>query len=130
MSTTRWSLVFGKSSKGYEKTAKRKIYFKIPGSLPAILKNGRMGGGISHDLLARHRVTRWGEFWPIWRLFTLGSFCENYTNSTNNRAIFSTVDAPIFTKLGYILGDFLTNASGHPSAGKTVDNMMPAKEWR
>jgi hypothetical protein len=34
------------------------------------------------------RVTRLGEFSPIGRLFTLGSFCEDGINSTNNWVTF------------------------------------------
>jgi hypothetical protein len=49
----------------------------------------------------------------------LGSFLKNYGSSTNNWATFSPVKAVhllIFTRigLGYILGDFFTNAFGHP----------------
>jgi hypothetical protein len=32
-----------------------------------------------------------GEFSPVGRLFTLDSFCEQFRNSTNNGATFSTV---------------------------------------
>jgi hypothetical protein len=59
-----------------------------------------------------------GEFSPVGRLFTLNSFRENYRNSTNTLGYFfhGKICALIFTRngLGYILGDFFTNASGHP----------------
>jgi hypothetical protein len=63
-------------------------------------------------------VTRLGEFSPIGRLFPSGSFFENYRNSTNNWATFFRYESCvlIFTRngMGYILGDFFTNVSGHP----------------
>jgi hypothetical protein len=37
------------------------------------------------------RVTRFGEFSPNGRLFTLGKYCENYCNSTHLLCTFSTV---------------------------------------
>jgi hypothetical protein len=56
------------------------------------------------------RVTRLGEFSPIGRLFTLGSFVENYRRMLKFLATFflSKRHVLILTKnaLGYILGDF------------------------
>jgi hypothetical protein len=65
------------------------------------------------------RVTRLGEFRPIGRLFTLGSFCETYRNSTNTWATFlhCKICALIFAING--LGDFFTSASGHPGRPAT-----------
>jgi hypothetical protein len=46
-----------------------------------------------------------------------GSFCENYRSSSNTWAVFQRKsDVLIITKygMGYSLGDFFPNASGHP----------------
>jgi hypothetical protein len=64
-------------------------------------------------------VTRFGEFSPIGRLLTLDSFfCENYSNSKSHwtSCFHGKSCVLIFTRngLGYVLGDFFTNASGHP----------------
>jgi hypothetical protein len=63
------------------------------------------------------RVTRLGEFSPIGRLNTLGIFVKiteifGLLFSRGKSCLL------IFTKngLGYILGDFFTNASGHPAS--------------
>jgi hypothetical protein len=40
------------------------------------------------DTLFPTRVTRLGEFSPIWRLFSLGSFLENYISSANSWGTF------------------------------------------
>jgi hypothetical protein len=47
-----------------------------------------------------------GEFSPIGWLFSLGGFCENYT--VTDMYTFLTKN-----ELGYLLGDFFKNASGH-----------------
>jgi hypothetical protein len=64
------------------------------------------------------RVTRFGEFSPIGWLLTLGSFCKQIKNSTIHWATcFHGIGCVLIFKrnwLGYILGDFFTNASGHP----------------
>jgi hypothetical protein len=48
----------------------------------------------------------------------MGSFCGNYRSGTNNWASFINGESYvlIFEKngLGYSLGDFFINASGHP----------------
>jgi hypothetical protein len=59
-----------------------------------------------------------GEFSSIGRLFSLGSFFRKFPNSPNLWDTFSKVKfmcVLILTKngLGHILGDFLTNPSGH-----------------
>jgi hypothetical protein len=38
-----------------------------------------------------NRVARLGEFSHFGRLFSFGSFCENYGSSTHNLSTFSTV---------------------------------------
>jgi hypothetical protein len=49
----------------------------------------------------------------------LGSFVKNYRRCTNNWATYlnskSYVLIIFFNELGDILGDFFTNASGHPA---------------
>jgi hypothetical protein len=64
-------------------------------------------------------VTGLGEFSPFGRSFTLGSFFVNYKSGQNFGAAFYRRKryAIILAKngLGCILGDFLSNALGHPS---------------
>jgi hypothetical protein len=64
------------------------------------------------------RVTRMGEFSPIGWLFTLGSFFNDRTTA-NFWTAFSQLTGYVFilTKngLGYSLGDFVKNVSGHPA---------------
>jgi hypothetical protein len=56
-----------------------------------------------------------GEFSPIWRSFSLGSFFENCKSSTNSWATFVHGTSYALNRLGYyILGDFFTNSSSHP----------------
>jgi hypothetical protein len=60
-----------------------------------------------------------GRIFASWfTVFTLDSFCENYRSSTGNWAtsLHGKIAVLIIAKngLGYILGDFFTNASGHP----------------
>jgi hypothetical protein len=58
-----------------------------------------------------------GEYLPIGRLFSLGSFFEKCKSSTNSWFFFDgTSCVLILTQnwLGYILGDFFANSSGHP----------------
>jgi hypothetical protein len=64
------------------------------------------------------RVTRLGEFSPIVHLTTWISFSK-ITEAAQIWGLFFTngkICVPILTKngLGYILGDFFTNSSGHP----------------
>jgi hypothetical protein len=63
-------------------------------------------------------MNRLAEFSPIGLLFSLGSFLKNKKSSQNFYAyfIYSKSYVLILTKsvLAYILGDFLTNSSGHP----------------
>jgi hypothetical protein len=58
----------------------------------------------------------------------LGSCCENYRSSQNNGATFfhGKSNVVIFTKnvFGYILGDFFTNASGHPGVYPPATNVQ------
>jgi hypothetical protein len=65
------------------------------------------------------RVTGLGEFSPIGRLFTLGCFFENYKISLNYWVTFfhgETCALTLTTNgLGYTLGDFFKNLSGHPA---------------
>jgi hypothetical protein len=61
-----------------------------------------------------------GRIFAYWVLFSVDSFCENYKYIPNSWTTFSTLKAMyvvIFSKngFGYILGNFLTNASGHPA---------------
>jgi hypothetical protein len=67
------------------------------------------------------RVTRLGEFSPIGRLFSLGSSSKNCRSS---QIFWATIFcgknyllALTTTGLGYILGYFFKNASGHPAHG-------------
>jgi hypothetical protein len=62
-------------------------------------------------------VTRLGEFSPNGRLFTLGTvmnpkrspnFCATFSRSVDYALILPKIG------LGYILGVFFTNSSGHP----------------
>jgi hypothetical protein len=57
-------------------------------------------------------ATRLGEFSPTGWVFTLGSFLENFKSRQKNLATFYHRKK---LSLGYILGDSLTNASGHPA---------------
>jgi hypothetical protein len=64
-----------------------------------------------------------GEFSPIRHLFTLGSSSENDKSSPNfGICTFQEgkIDVLVLTKngMGYILGDFFTNSSGHPAGGR------------
>jgi hypothetical protein len=64
-------------------------------------------------------MTRFGEFSPIVRLFTLGSFLKLKEAAQIFGLLFSHGEKYVcnnFDKngLGYMLGDFLTNSSGHP----------------
>jgi hypothetical protein len=78
-----------------------------------------------HDSLAAEAavVYKQGDqigriFAPNGRLFLLGIFFEKYRSSPNLLATlpFGKIYALIVTNkgLGYILGDFFTNSSGHP----------------
>jgi hypothetical protein len=64
------------------------------------------------------RVTRFGEISAYGRLFSLGIFLKNTRNGLHIWATFPhSIDYELnLTKkrLGNILGDFLTNSSGHP----------------
>jgi hypothetical protein len=71
-----------------------------------------------HD---QNRVTRLGEFSPIGRVTNFwGTFCENYISCTTSWATFFNGESCVLIikkiGLGYILGDFFTNASGHPGS--------------
>jgi hypothetical protein len=83
-----------------------------------------MGGGFGRDQISPKaldlwetrrfclpgRVTRLGEFSPNGRLFTVGPyFCATFSLSIDYLLIFKN------NALGYILGDFFTNLSGHPA---------------
>jgi hypothetical protein len=67
-----------------------------------------------------------GEFSPIGRWFTLGSFFENYERNADFISTFfsSTSCVLIHTKtgLGNILGDFFTYSSGHPASNSASDS--------
>jgi hypothetical protein len=69
-------------------------------------------------------VARLGEFSPIESLFTLGSFVKNYRRSTNIWATYLNGKSYVLiiskNELGDILGDFFTNASGHPGLHKCL----------
>jgi hypothetical protein len=78
------------------------------------------------DLILQPSPTRYhdqgdqiGRILAYWATVSSGKFCENYGNSTNNWAtIFHGKKCVlIFTRngLGYILGDFFTNAHANPS---------------
>jgi hypothetical protein len=66
-------------------------------------------------MYAQCRVTRLGEFSPIGRLFVLVRFFL-MTEKARNFGLLSPKYVSILTKnmFGYILGDFITNSSGHP----------------
>jgi hypothetical protein len=55
----------------------------------------------------------WATVYILWVVFR-----EDFRNSTNNGATFSESRLSIFTGngFGYILGEFIANASGHPSS--------------
>jgi hypothetical protein len=59
----------------------------------------------------------WANFRPLGDSLLWVFFCENDRNSTNNwSTFFHCKSCPLIFKkngLGYILGDFFTNASGH-----------------
>jgi hypothetical protein len=67
------------------------------------------------------RVTRLGEFSPIWRLFSLDSFMEITVVAQKLGLLFPRskfyVYILIWAKngLGYVLCDFFTNSSAHPA---------------
>jgi hypothetical protein len=79
-------------------------------------------------------VTRLGEFLPIGRLFNLDSSFEKFRSSLNfwDNFVHGASYAMILTKnaLGYILGDFFANSSGHPAhrAVHTSEEAMHAAE--
>jgi hypothetical protein len=57
-----------------------------------------------------------GEFSPFGRLLTLGSLFENYKSSPKCWQLFNSVKfmhSFIKRGLGYILGEFFKNSSGH-----------------
>jgi hypothetical protein len=72
------------------------------------------------EIMLSSRVNRLGEFSHIGRLFNLGSLLENYRDRPNCVLIFPLYVhnsyALILTQkpLGYILGIFFSNSSGHP----------------
>jgi hypothetical protein len=73
----------------------------------------------SEQKLAMFRVTRLGEFSPIGWLFTLGSFLKMTKVAQIYGLHFPNVSATcvlILRKngLGYLLGAFFANSSGHP----------------
>jgi hypothetical protein len=80
--------------------------------------------------LLRVRVTRLDEFSPFGRLFSLGSFLRlrKYPKILGNFFRSSGFVVLILAKngLGYILGDFFTNSSGHPVA----DGVARDKKFR
>jgi hypothetical protein len=62
-------------------------------------------------------VTKLGEFSPIGRLFSLGIFFENYKRANILVYFFRGLNFELILAqngLGYILGEFFTNSSGHP----------------
>jgi hypothetical protein len=64
-------------------------------------------------------VARWGEFLPLGQHFIFGRFLRTTEVAQHFGASFSTVPVMfviIFDKaaLGFVLGDFFTNTSGHP----------------
>jgi hypothetical protein len=64
------------------------------------------------------RVTRWGELQKWYKV--LGYF----THGTSNVLIFYKK-----TGLGYILGDFFTNSSGHPASKKNYGTLNTKKDF-
>jgi hypothetical protein len=69
---------------------------------------------LSFDLVS-NRVTRLGDFLPFGPLFTLSWFLKITADFWAN-LYYSKIYALILAKngLGNILGDFVTNSSGHP----------------
>jgi hypothetical protein len=71
--------------------------------------------------------------WPDWANFCLFDFWqlfENYRRSKNFGLLFNymyklCVNFDLKTGLGYILGDFFTNSSGHPDYGTEKSGKCP-----
>jgi hypothetical protein len=68
------------------------------------------------------KVTRLHEFSPFGRLVSMGSFLNNKSNP-NFGPILST--EKVTYKIGYILGDFFTNSSGHPHHDPYAPKRIP-----
>jgi hypothetical protein len=60
------------------------------------------------------RVTGLGEFSPFWRLIYPASFLITAVSQTC-KLLFSTLQVVHKFGLGYTLGDFFANTSGHPA---------------
>jgi hypothetical protein len=63
----------------------------------------------------------WGEFSPIWRLFSLDSYFENDKSKQTFTLLLvkeKVMYCILYTKNGLhcIFGDFFTNKSGHPDS--------------
>jgi hypothetical protein len=73
---------------------------------------------VARLLYVGSRVTRLGDFFTSWATFFFGQFFENHRSSTTfSSALFLVkIYLLILTKnvLVHILGDFVTNSSGHP----------------
>jgi hypothetical protein len=79
----------------------------------------------SRRLYVESRVTRFGDFSPNGCLFRyFGQFLDNDRSILHIWANVFRGWASISTKsvLGYILGDFFTNSSGHPDSDKMTQN--------
>ena len=68
-------------------------------------------------------MTGLGEFLPIGRLFSLGSFSKITEVAQISGLLISAVKNPVLilrkkNELGYILRDIFENASGHPGRNR------------
>jgi hypothetical protein len=90
---------------------------RVRGSVARIHRQDR-SGAFGKSLPSRYvcvsvRATRLGENSPNGWLISLGSFCVNYRKSPHFWTSFFHWKN-VWINVGYILGDFFTNSSGHP----------------
>jgi hypothetical protein len=96
------------------------------GGITMTLPDPNLGDG---PLLVYGQGDQIGRIFAYWAIVYFGQFSENYRSSPQLRGYFfhDQCYALILTKkiLGYILGDFITNSSGHSVCGdKSFTNVI------